>query len=74
MSSTQSKVSSPLTCNSTYSQQFYQITTPWQYPLIIINILESLKLILESVVAKNGDATEYTEEDAEEEVEVDVAK
>ena len=74
MSSTQSKVSSILTCNSTYSQQFYQITTPWQDPLIIINILESLKLILDSVVAKNGDATEYTEEDAEEEVEVDVAK
>ena len=77
-SATQSKASSPLTCTSTYFPQVYQITTPWQDPIGIINVLESLNLILEAVVVKavgiTEDAEEDTEEDVEEEVEVDVSE
>ena len=50
--------------------QVYQSTTPLEAPFRIVNIPELLKLILESVVSKDMDA----EEDAEEEVKVDVAE
>ena len=38
---------------STYFPLVYQITTPLQVPLIIINITYYLKLILEAVVAND---------------------
>ena len=45
---------------------------PWKVSLRIINIPESLKLILEAMVSKDVDVAEDAEEDSEEEVEVDV--
>ena len=62
-------VSINLTFISTYFTQVYKSTTPWQHPIIIINILEYLKLILEAVVTKDmyvlGEV--YTELNVEEE-------
>ena len=73
MKGAKTKVSSPLTCNSTYFPQIYQRTTPWQVPIRIFNILEYLKLLLHAVVAKDVDTAEEMEEDLEVELEVDVA-
>ena len=66
-SGTQSKVSSPLTCTWTYFPQVYHNITPWHVPLRIVNIPESLKLILGEVVTKDVDAEEEAEVDVEEE-------
>ena len=63
-----------MTFTSKYFTQSYQITTPWQEPLIIVNIIELLKLILEAVVANNVDAAEDAEEDAEGDAEVYVVE
>ena len=57
-------MSSPLKCNPAYFRQFYQSKTPLQYLIVILNILELLKLIIEVVANKDAGV----EEDASEEV------
>ena len=62
-------LSSTLTCNPEYFRQVYQSKTPLQDLIVILNILELLKLVIEVVANKDAGV----EEDASEEVDLGMA-